>query len=100
MSTGARVIGDRATNGDRIERDLDPVSAIVPFQKENRATDHVGMIGALRARRIDIEKINGVLLIASPVPVFRKCRRSNQIRHARVFVVCPGPAFSGESGPS
>jgi hypothetical protein len=50
VRTGARVIGGRATNGDRIERDLGPVSA-AQLQKENRAIARVDMIDRLRGRR-------------------------------------------------
>jgi hypothetical protein len=57
VRTGARVIGDRVTNGGRIERDLGPVSA-PQFHKENRAIARIDMIDVLPARRIDIGKID------------------------------------------
>ena len=59
MSTDDRVIGDRATNDDLIENVQGRVSSD-RVQKRKWRSDPVDMIGAVRARRIDIGKISNI----------------------------------------
>jgi hypothetical protein len=59
VSTDDRVIGDRATNDDLIENVQGRVSTD-RVQKRKWRSDRVDMIGAVRARRIDIGKISNI----------------------------------------
>jgi hypothetical protein len=52
-----RATGDRAINGDRIERGLGRVSS-ARLQKGNGRSDRVDMTGGLLARKIDRTKID------------------------------------------
>jgi len=73
MATGAHVIGDRAISVGRIENVNDRVS-IVRRKKGKCRSVRVDRIDGLRARKIDIGKIDnkGIDLIQSS----GRCRRS------------------------
>ena len=65
MANDVPVIGGRAISADRIESVQGRVS-IVQLQKGKRRDHRGDMIGALHPRKIDIGKISGDLLTASP----------------------------------
>jgi len=66
------VTGDRAIRADPIENVQGRVS-IARLRKENRATGRVDMIASLRARRIDIGKIDNEEI--GLIPSSAHCRR-------------------------